>query len=80
MEWLSERYGKENMANAMLHLEEQAPHIHAKVVPVDAVSKLNCWAISAYQQKMRDMQTSYAAQLTPLGLQHGVGDRLSTRK
>jgi hypothetical protein len=35
MEWLSERYGKENVVNAVLHLYEHTPHIHATVVPID---------------------------------------------
>jgi hypothetical protein len=72
MEWLSERYGKENVVNAVLHLDEQTPHIHATVVPIDAAGKLNCRALLGDRQKMRDMQTSFAAKVAPLGLQRGV--------
>lgn len=72
MEWLSERYGKENVVNAVLHLDEQTPHIHATVVPIDQAGKLNCRAMLGDRQKMRDMQTSFAAKLAPLGLQRGV--------
>lgn len=72
MEWLSERYGKENVVNAVLHLDEQTPHIHATVVPIDQAGKLNCRAMLGDRQKMRDMQTSFAAKVAPLGLQRGV--------
>jgi hypothetical protein len=72
MEWLRERYGEENVVNAVLHLDEQTPHIHATVVPIDAAGKLNCRAMLGDRQKMRAMQTSFAAQLAPLGLQRGV--------
>ncbi len=72
MEWLSERYGQENVVNAVLHLDEQTPHIHATVVPTDAAGKLNCRALLGDRQKMRAMQTSFAAKLAPLGLQRGV--------
>ncbi|MBD2766574.1 plasmid recombination protein [Hymenobacter sp. BT664] len=58
--------------NAVLHLDEQTPHIHATVVPIDAAGKLNCRAMLGDRQKMRSMQTSFAAQLAPLGLQRGV--------
>jgi hypothetical protein len=72
MEWLSERYGKENVVNAVLHLDEQTPHIHATVVPINQAGKLNCRALLGDRQKMRAMQTSFAAKLAPLGLQRGV--------
>jgi hypothetical protein len=52
MEWLSERYGKENVVNAVLHLDEQTPHIHATVVPIDQAGKLNCRAMLGDRQKM----------------------------
>ncbi|RPD44349.1 hypothetical protein DNI29_21830 [Hymenobacter sediminis] len=72
MEWLSERYGKENVVNAVLHFDEQTPHIHATVTPIDQAGKLNCRAMLGDRQKMRDMQISLAAKLAPLGLQRGV--------
>ncbi|MDR1505022.1 MAG: plasmid recombination protein [Prevotella sp.] len=34
MDWLKEEYGEKNIVAATLHLDEDAPHIHASVVPI----------------------------------------------
>jgi hypothetical protein len=34
MDWLKKEYGEENIVAATLHLDEEAPHIHASVVPI----------------------------------------------
>lgn len=54
------------------HLHKQTPHIHATVVTLNAAGKLNCRAMFGDRQKMRAMQTSFAAKVAPLGLQRGV--------
>jgi hypothetical protein len=72
MEWLHERYGKENVVNVVLHLDEQTPHVHAIVVPIDERGKLNCRAYLGGREKMKQMQTDFAAKMAPLGLQRGV--------
>ena len=70
--WLDKRYGLENVVNVQLHLDESSPHIHATVVPVDERGKLNCRAFLGGREKMRDMQTSIAEEMAPLGLIRGV--------
>jgi hypothetical protein len=72
MEWLHERYGKENVVNVVLHLDEQTPHVHAVVVPIDERGKLNCRAYLGGREKMKQMQTDFAIKMAPLGLQRGV--------
>jgi len=32
--WLSEKFGKENIVKAVLHMDEKTPHIHCVVVPL----------------------------------------------
>ena len=32
--WLRETYGAENLVSAVLHMDEETPHIHATVVPI----------------------------------------------
>jgi hypothetical protein len=32
--WLQKTFGTENLASAVLHLDEKAPHIHATIVPI----------------------------------------------
>lgn len=34
MDWLKREYGEKNVVAATLHLDEEAPHIHASVVPI----------------------------------------------
>jgi len=70
--WLDKRYGLENVVNVQLHLDESSPHIHATVVPVNERGKLNCRAFLGGREKMREMQTSIAEEMAPLGLIRGV--------
>jgi cell division protein FtsB len=34
MEWVKNTFGADNLVSAVLHLDEQTPHIHATVVPI----------------------------------------------
>jgi hypothetical protein len=34
IEWLKNTFGAENLVSAVLHLDEQTPHIHATVIPI----------------------------------------------
>ena len=70
--WLDRTYGRENVVNVQLHLDESSPHFHATVVPVDERGRLNCRAFLGGREKMRDMQTSIAEEMAPLGLIRGV--------
>lgn len=70
--WLDKTYGRENVVNVQLHLDESSPHFHATVVPVDERGKLNCRAFLGGREKMRAMQTSIAEEMAPLGLIRGV--------
>lgn len=72
IEWLNERYGKENVVNITVHLDETTPHIHAIVVPIDSKGKLNARSFFGGRDKMREMQDSYANKMKPLGLVRGV--------
>lgn len=70
--WLDKRFGPGNVVNVHLHLDESTPHIHATVVPIDERGKLNCRAFLGGREKMREMQTSIAEEMAPLGLVRGV--------
>ena len=72
IEWLNERYGKENVVNVTIHLDETTPHIHAIVVPIDSKGKLNARSFFGGRDKMREMQDNYAAKMKPLGLIRGI--------
>ncbi len=70
-EWLENRYGKENLVNFTLHLDERTPHIHAIVVPIYE-NKLNCKHFLGGREKLRAMQSSFAHVHRDRGLERGV--------
>lgn len=71
-QWLAKRYGKGNLVNFTVHVDEQTPHIHAVVVPVDEKGKLNCRHYLGGREKLRDLQDSFAQQHQAIGLARGI--------
>lgn len=72
IEWLQERYGKENLVNVTVHKDETSPHLHAVIVPIDSKGKLNCRDFLGGRDKLRDLQTSFAQKVKPQGLERGI--------
>jgi hypothetical protein len=72
MKWLKERYGAANLVNFTVHVDEQTPHIHAIVVPIDEKDKLNCRHYLGGREKLRDLQDSFATAHQGIGLERGV--------
>jgi hypothetical protein len=70
-QWLTDRYGKENVVNFTVHVDERTPHIHATVVPIYQ-SKLNCKHFLGGREKLREMQSSFAQAHKERGLERGV--------
>ncbi len=69
--WLDDNYG-DRLVRAELHLDESTPHIHAYLVPLDERGKLNCRGLFGGRQKLSAFQDSYAAAMSPLGLERGI--------
>jgi len=72
MAWLRDTYGEKNVVAAVLHKDEQTPHIQALVVPIDERGRLNAHAYTAGRAMLARMQDSYAAAVRDLGLERGV--------
>lgn len=69
--FLQERYG-DNLASAVLHLDEATPHIHSLVVPKRrGDGKLDAAKLFGPEQ-LRSLQDDYAAAMKPLGLERGI--------
>lgn len=68
------RLWPDQLASAVLHLDEQTPHLHLLVVPRIAKPeggwKLNSKALFD-RDKLRALQTSYGEALAPLGIRRG---------
>lgn len=76
MEYLHNEYG-ENAINAVLHLDEQTPHIHAFITPIEnknGIYKLNN---KSYMKKYETMQDIYFKYNKPLGLIRGIKKEVS---
>lgn len=69
--WAEKFWGKENVAQSVLHLDEKTPHLHIVSVPIVG-GKLNCRAILGGRAKLAAMQTSYAKAMAQFGLERGL--------
>lgn len=68
--WLVDTFGEENLLQAVTHLDEETPHMHAILTTV----KDNKFNYSGYingRQDLREMQDSFFAQVQYLGLERG---------
>ncbi len=72
MAWLRETYGEKNIVAAVLHRDEQTPHLQVLVVPIDERGRLNAHAYTDGRAMLARMQDSYAAAVRDLGLERGV--------
>ena len=70
----AKRQWPDQLASAVLHLDEMVPHLHLLVIPrvksAAGVWKLNSKALFD-RERLRDMQTSYGEALAPLGIRRG---------
>lgn len=72
IKWLKEEYGEANLVSAVLHVDEQTPHIHAHIVPITADGRLSAKElIGGTRDKHRKLQTDYAEAMKPFGLERG---------
>lgn len=69
--WLKKEYGP-NFVNAVLHKDEQTPHIHAFIIPIDDRNKLNCRAILSGRESLTKLQTNAYDAVKHLGLERGI--------
>lgn len=71
IKFLADRYGRQNVVHAALHMDEETPHIVAYVVP-EVGGKLNARALFGGRDKLRQLQTDYADRFQVYGLNRGV--------
>lgn len=65
-EFMSERYGKENVIHSTVHIDETTPHMHFAIVPVTEDGRL-CSKDIFNRQELRDIQTDFAKHLQDKG-------------
>lgn len=72
LEWLSEKYGKQNIVAASIHRDETSPHLSAFVVPLTKDGRLSAKEYVGNRQKLTQDQTNFAAKVADLGLERGT--------
>lgn len=79
VEWLQEKYGKDNVISAMYHDDEKDEndengtgcHIHAIVIPMDDKGCLNASKMVGNKYQMSALQSEYANRMEVFGLTRG---------
>lgn len=77
----AKRQWPDQLASAVLHLDEMTPHLHLLCIPrvktAAGVWKLNSKALFD-RERLRDMQTSYGEAMAPLGIRRGEPGSIAT--
>ena len=74
--WLENTFGKDNVINVWLHMDEDTPHLHSFIVPIviapDGSKKFNAKEFTGGTVKCQQLQTSYYNAVKDLGLSRGI--------
>ena len=77
----AKRQWPDQLASAVLHLDEMTPHMHLLVVPrvksAAGVWKLNSKALFD-RERLREVQTGYGEAMAPLGIRRGEPGSMAT--
>jgi hypothetical protein len=70
----AKRQWPDQLASAVLHLDEQTPHLHLLVVP-RVISPIGIWQLNSKalfdRERLRELQTGYGEAMAPLGIRRG---------
>ena len=72
VEFLEEKFGKENIRSLVWHKDEQTDHLSGHVTPIDKDGHLNAKEHLGGKAKMRELQTEFAEKVKDLGLERGL--------
>lgn len=70
LKWLRETFGKDNVVSAVLHMDEQTPHIHATLVPIIRGER---------KRKKKEEQVRRRYRKKPTGTARLCADEIMTR-
>ena len=70
MNWAKETFGEQNILSAVMHKDEQTPHLSVHIVPVKD-GKLNAKSWLGGREKLSDLQDNYHKAVEGLGLDRG---------
>jgi len=70
--WMETEFGRENIGEVSVHMDEKTPHMHVIFFPRDKRGKWNWRGICPGRAGMRNLQTRYAEAVAHLGLDRGI--------
>jgi len=71
LNFLKEKFGKENVVSFTLHQDEKTPHVHAVIVPITPDGRLSAKDVFN-REGLRELQTEYAQAMAPHGFERGI--------
>jgi hypothetical protein len=72
LRFLAAKHGPENILSAVVHRDEQTPHLQALVIPLDENERLNARAHVGGRDKLRELQSDFAELVAePYGIERG---------
>jgi hypothetical protein len=71
LDFLTKRFGPQNVVSFTLHQDEVTPHIHTVVVPITADRRLSNRDVFS-PMSLRQLQTDYAKAMAPHGFERGI--------
>lgn len=80
VEFLQNRYGKENIVYASVHKDEKTPHMHVGMVPITNEGKLSAKEFFGQRSELQSLQTDFHHHVKELGFDLERGEKGSDRK
>lgn len=67
-----DRFGKENIVEFAIHVDERTPHIHCIVVPLNSDRRLSAKEVMGNRTKMTELQEKYGRAMKSYDLERGI--------
>lgn len=72
LEFVQERFGKDNIMRFTVHMDEKTPHIHCVFTPISPDGRLHYKSFIASKKDLRAVQDTYASRMEKFGLKRGL--------
>ena len=69
--WMCETFGENNVLSCTLHLDEETPHMHTEIIPLDNRNKLCARSFIDGKLSLVKLHDSYAKAMESFGLDRG---------
>lgn len=80
VEFLQERYGKDNIVYAQVHKDEKTPHMHVGMVPITQEGSLSAKQFFGNRSELQSLQTDFHEHVTDYGFELKRGEKGSDRE